>query len=206
VAGRDTKERIIDTAIEMFNASGTQPVSTNHIASAMGISPGNLYYHFRNKEEIVRAAYERAIVEYDLFWQDAAVYTPSPATMLDMLQRIFLHQWKYRFLQREFPVLVRQDSQLADRYSEMQTRRIAFYRFLCETWIDGGQLEPLSGRDLDDFVMASWLVGESWLGYLGSVGRSDERLEVERGARLVYAVMAPRLTAHTRAEIEASGG
>ena len=51
-----TKEAIVITAIELFNEKGTAAVSTNRIAEAMGISPGNLYYHFRNKEEIIHGS------------------------------------------------------------------------------------------------------------------------------------------------------
>ena len=53
------RERIVDTALQLFNERGSATVSTNHIAAAARISPGNLYYHFRNKEEIVRALFER---------------------------------------------------------------------------------------------------------------------------------------------------
>ncbi|MCF2152020.1 TetR/AcrR family transcriptional regulator [Desmonostoc muscorum LEGE 12446] len=55
---RDTKSRIIETAIELFNQHGTQTISTNHIADSMGISPENLYYHFKNKQEIIRIILE----------------------------------------------------------------------------------------------------------------------------------------------------
>jgi AcrR family transcriptional regulator len=49
------RQEILDAALLLFNRSGIGPVSTNHIGEAVGISPGNLYYHFRNKEEIVLA-------------------------------------------------------------------------------------------------------------------------------------------------------
>ena len=114
MAAGSTKDQIIDTALELFNAQGTRPVSTNHIAEAMGTSPGKLYYHFSNKEEIVRAIYERAIAEYDLFLREVASLTPDPVTTLGWFDGIFAHQWKYRFLQREFPALIRQDEELRD--------------------------------------------------------------------------------------------
>ena len=54
-----TREKILDTALALFNKEGTAAISTNHIAEAAGISPGNLYYHFRNKEEVIRELFER---------------------------------------------------------------------------------------------------------------------------------------------------
>ncbi|HGY0963944.1 TPA: TetR/AcrR family transcriptional regulator, partial [Vibrio cholerae] len=49
-----TKDRIVHAALELFNQQGERNITTNHIAAHIEISPGNLYYHFRNKQEIVR--------------------------------------------------------------------------------------------------------------------------------------------------------
>ncbi len=63
-----TKDRIIDTATELFNEYGTGAVSTNHIAKESGISTGNLYYHFSNKEEIIRMILEKMVLDWDSVW------------------------------------------------------------------------------------------------------------------------------------------
>ncbi len=47
-----TKARIVEASLELFNQHGERAMTTNHIAAHLGISPGNLYYHSRNKEEI----------------------------------------------------------------------------------------------------------------------------------------------------------
>ena len=53
-----TKDKIIQGSIELFNQQGERNVTTNHIAEYVGISPGNLYYHYRNKDDIIRSIYK----------------------------------------------------------------------------------------------------------------------------------------------------
>ncbi len=52
---RDTRQRILQCAKELFNARGYNAVSTRDIANAAGIGKGNLTYYFRRKEEIAEA-------------------------------------------------------------------------------------------------------------------------------------------------------
>ena len=59
-----TKDKITNKALELFNEFGTNAVSTNHIAKALEMSPGNLYYHFKNKEEIIQELLKKMIEEY----------------------------------------------------------------------------------------------------------------------------------------------
>jgi AcrR family transcriptional regulator len=48
-----TKTKILATALGLFNNEGESAVSSVDIASVMGISPGNLYYHYKGKDEII---------------------------------------------------------------------------------------------------------------------------------------------------------
>ena len=58
---RDTQTRIVDAAQLLFNEHGTAAVSTNRIAEYCGISKGNLHYHFRTKQEIIRCLFQRMV-------------------------------------------------------------------------------------------------------------------------------------------------
>lgn len=194
MARSSTKERIVDVAVELFNEHGTPAVSTNHIAEAAAISPGNLYYHFRNKEEIILAAYERALEAYDGVWERAGAGPPAPETIQRLLEETFDAQWDFRFLQRELPWLVQRDEAIRTRYRDVQARRLAFYRSLIDAWIAAGMVNPLPSERMDDLVLASWVVGDEWLAYLEAMGTAADRIEVRRGARLILEIFRPHFT------------
>ena len=54
-----TRDRILNCALELFNRDGEPNVTTLDIANELGISPGNLYYHFHGKEPLVMGLFER---------------------------------------------------------------------------------------------------------------------------------------------------
>ena len=125
-----TKELILETALRLFNDKGTSAVSTNHIAAALGISPGNLYYHYRNKEEIIRAIFERL---YDV-WDTTLTLSGDRPPTLDDLQRLvrdnFTIMWDYRFVYRELVALLRHDVELRLRYELVRQRGFADFQQL----------------------------------------------------------------------------
>lgn len=58
-----TRDRILKTSLALFNAEGEAQVSTVDIAAVLGISPGNLYYHFKGKEAIIDALFDDFEIE-----------------------------------------------------------------------------------------------------------------------------------------------
>ena len=130
--GESTKDRVVSAAVEMFNESGVSAVTTNHIAAQLGMSPGNLYYHFANKEEIVRAAFDRMNLAADDLWKGDDAPLPAgkkkPAVDVLHLQRIVLGNLRlyaeYIFFARELTSLLRADPVLRERYAAISERRM----------------------------------------------------------------------------------
>ena len=95
-------ERIIQASITLFNQYGEPYVSTNHIGDYLSISPGNIYYYFRNKEEIIAhifKRYENDLIELiELMTEKSPEIQWSVQVALNYLNQIFRVIWHYRFL------------------------------------------------------------------------------------------------------------
>ncbi len=98
---RQTRERIIEVSLAMFNAQGEPNVTTNHIADELEISPGNLYYHFRNKENIIEHIFARYEVRMDQALLVPDNRLPNLEDVWLQLHLVFECMWDYRFLYRD---------------------------------------------------------------------------------------------------------
>jgi AcrR family transcriptional regulator len=196
------RERIIDTAIALFNEQGTGRVSTNHIAQATGISPGNLYYHFRNKEAIIRAIYARLRPA----WEAAsALPAGQPPTVIDLRRILSEHArlvWAYRFYYRELPALLQRDPELAREYREVRRAALTNIETLLRQFIEAGVLVvPDADAALSELAQVIWVLADFWLPFaeLGDdpVGPDD----LDRGITLILRVLSPYFTAATEADL-----
>lgn len=119
---RRTRERILETALVMFNAQGEPNVTTNHIADELEISPGNLYYHFRNKDDIVEqlfAVYETRMDEALRVPQERL---PNLEDIWMQLHRVFECMWDYRFLYRDLVDILSRNRKLKLHFGRMLNR------------------------------------------------------------------------------------
>jgi len=114
-APRRTAERILETSLELFNRFGEPHVSTAAMAAQLGISSGNLYYHYRAKDEIVNALfaqYEQALGE--LLQASGDVADVEDAWFF--MHRLFELLWQYRFLYRDLSSLLARNRQLETQF------------------------------------------------------------------------------------------
>jgi AcrR family transcriptional regulator len=194
MSSKDTRERIVDAAIQLFNGKGVGAVTTNHVAAHLKISPGNLYYHFRNKEEIVREAFDRMNVEADEVWK---VEPPAKPGAIDptILQRMLVGNLKlfgrYLFFARELPALLRIDPVLHERYVTISKRRVEQLEAVIIPLIDAGLLKNVGDReDLRTLVENAWMVGLFCIPYaetldIAPAGRLNAKAQQERLARAI---------------------
>jgi AcrR family transcriptional regulator len=188
----NNRERILDAALKLFNESGTAAVSTNHITLELAISPGNLYYHFRNKEEIIRALFEQQFAYTDALYTLPQDRLPTLDDLQQLLRATFEMSWKYRFIYRELIALLRRDDVLQQRWAEVRARGFAGFRELIAQFVAGGVLrDPGDDAVVGRLAELCWLISEFWLASVEVSGETVDDTQIERGIALLRQVLAP---------------
>ena len=200
-AGQQTGARILDAALELFDRDGTSRVTTNHIAAHLGISPGNLYYWYRDKQAIVRALWARSEARRTLVSEPADVGAdslPAPADVLERLVATAAPTCTFLFLARDGTALAHLDPQLRADMAAARTRRVRILSALARTWRADGVLRPVADDRVDDLVDAMWTLTETWPARVAASrsggaatrapGAADDGLE-----RVLRAVLEPYL-------------
>jgi AcrR family transcriptional regulator len=186
-----TRARILEAALRLFNRRGSVSVTTHDIADACGISPGNLYYHFRNKEEIIRALFEDALAMHQR--QVAGTgRDPQAAPFPGDLGFLKEFNWRYRFFKRELPTLLARDGSLRRAYLAFQTAHLQQLDTVLRDASRRGILRPLDARTRRMLVELSWLVALFWPTFIEVTGAPVSRANVDRAAdvlRLLFAAV-----------------
>jgi AcrR family transcriptional regulator len=166
------KEKIKSISLELFNSSETLSITTNHIAKSLGISVGNLYYHYKNKEEIIKDIYLQMSSEFeDLNIFDNVMKSETPFTelslMFDLIGELF---WKYRFLMRDSTLLISLDKNLKDIFIKNQEKRIKQIEILIEFLISKNIIRNISEEDIKMISKVSWFISAYWQTYISTNG------------------------------------
>ncbi|WP_050759459.1 TetR/AcrR family transcriptional regulator [Luminiphilus syltensis] len=190
---RETKSRILDAALELFNTSSTSDISANRVAEAAGISRGNLHYHYASKEEIVLDLWNR--IEAEMGEWSKNPMSPTLENMALMALRQFRLIWRYRFFYQELNVLLERDTELRYRFTRARQKRMedvfVFFRQLANA---GFLRSDLSDRQLRRLIKISWLVSDFWLSF---VRVEDEVIDIgtmEDGFKLIVQLFEPVMT------------
>jgi AcrR family transcriptional regulator len=200
---QDTRARIADAALALFNAEGTHAVSTRHVAAKLGISPGNLYYHFGNKEEIVLSLYER--IEAHLLGIIVPLQGPARSfdDVLQYLDRIFGHLWEFRFFYRDLTTLLQEVPGLKERYRDLAERVQANSRMIFASMVEEGWMEA-SDEQVELLATNAWIVLSQWFTHwqVMSRRRNIQSADIHEGIRHLVALFSPLLKPPQRRQVQ----
>ena len=189
---RQTRQRILDASLMMFNAQGEPNVTTNHIADELEISPGNLYYHFRNKDDIIEQLF--AVYEQRM---DAALVAPSGRLpgLEDVwlqLHLVFECIWDYRFLYRDLVDILSRNRRLRMRFARILKRADEQAHTVMRGLVQAGVMRA-SADEVDAASTNILVIATFWMNYASARGDKDERASIRDGIVQVMMLISPFL-------------
>lgn len=200
-----TKERILLGALELFNANAASEVTTNDIARALNMSPGNLYFHYKNKEQIIRELFKRLASETSLIWkpQTKLAKKNEKIQLVDFIDKNLQLYWKYRFFHRELYTLRKKDPELSKLWRAHLKKLSRLMIILYKHWVRSGYMQPIQSRDEMEFVGELLFVSSnSFMQFFETVDRAPNQRTVEKAKRHIMRMLTPYLSGDIKANFE----
>lgn len=160
-----TKDRIIQASIELFNSQGERNVTTNHIASHLNISPGNLYYHFRNKEEIIRNIFARYSEHMQVSFEPVKPSQDPIQILTNYLDAVFSALYNFNFLYDNLPVIMARDPELRSQYLQIHNKILEKIHHLILS-LQVAKVINMDTNDIDDFANIIKQQVTFWISYV----------------------------------------
>jgi AcrR family transcriptional regulator len=207
---RRTAERILEVSLELFNRFGEPNVSTTLISAELRISPGNLYYHYPAKDELINALFDR----YERALNDLLPAADSVDHVEDawlFLHMLFELVWQHRFLYRDLNDLLSKNRRLETHFQFVLKNKAQAMRQLLAGLVAGGVLN-IDDRDAEPLATSMVVLCTYWLSY-EYVGDPRHALEPEtasralnRGAFHVMSLLLPHLEPASRQHLHTLAG
>ncbi len=181
------KEQILQKALEQFNDKGYSEVGVRELARLLGISPGNLSYHFSKKEDILLALLEQFSAQNSSFYEQYLERAPTNAHFLELMEKIFSSQYDYRgvYIGNQFVQAELQDRDHFD-YQAIAARRAATFRKIFKSLDAAGQL-VVHEEDVAFLVAYITLFGRFWISEATLFNKSPDKEQTVRHYLLLLA-------------------
>jgi AcrR family transcriptional regulator len=201
-APRRTAERILETSLDLFNRFGEPNVSTTLISAELGISPGNLYYHYPAKDELINSLFDR----YEKSLSELLNASDGVRDVEDawfFMHTLFERIWQYRFLYRDLNDLLSKNRRLETHFQAVLKNKTRAIRAMLDGMSRAGSL-AIDSREVEATATSMVVVLTYWLSFeyvrdpRHALEPETAQLALLRGAHQVLNLLAPYLENNQR--------
>ena len=198
-----TRERILFTTLELFNECGEPNVTTLQIADEMDISPGNLYYHFKNKTEILTELF----IWYEKEMGEILEVPETSLTGED--QWLFLHLIfeviaRYQFLYQDLVNVLSRHDKLANRFRKIINKKTKASEKICKNLAEQGILNA-SNIEIETLCKSIVLTATYWISFSTVVDGKACDSTLNKGVYQVMTLVLPYLREEEREQLREMG-
>lgn len=191
-----TKQRILQTSLQLFNQYGVDTVTVRHIAKELGMSHGNLCYHFPNTDAIAETLYEALIEELNNVIEEPNVFNGiNLQAFYNLCSFVFEKLYKYKFLIQDFISLTRRNPNLKQKHRDLVNSRRIFFRMGIDAGIQAGFLKPdiIEGQ-YENFFNQLFIIGDFWLASAEILFEGKEEDKLPTYLNIAFTLIVPYLT------------
>ncbi|MEJ8813162.1 TetR/AcrR family transcriptional regulator [Variovorax ureilyticus] len=202
MASLKTRERILQASLALFNAQGLAAVSTHRIAADLGISPGNLHYHFNAKQLIVERLFRRFEERLELLNASAANVRAIDDLWLSLHLR-FEAIDAYRFVYRDMAYLSGEYPALGQRAQALTAQNLLAAQALCEALVAAGVIEA-TAEQAQMLALQMVFTTTCWLSFERLVPGRDALQQADPGLAAYYTLtlVSPYVSRESRAYLD----
>ena len=190
----NTYSRIVEASLMLFNEEGERNISTNHIAAHLGISPGNLYYHFRNKDEIIVQLFKRYSEDL-LQYLHRVVLPKNVCDAIRYMAGIYDVMWRYRFLFSDVNALLARSAELLGEHNNFTHAKVSPLLVELLTQLNKEGIIRADATAMNDLALNIWMITKYWFDFDGSLrGRAKLTEDSKvRGVQRTLSLLRPYL-------------
>lgn len=197
-----TRERILQTSLQLFNAEGLPSVSTHRIAAELGMSPGNLHYHFKTKQSIVERQFKR--FEEQLLLLDGSFDAIRAIDDLWLALHLRFEAINaYRFVYRDMAYLASEYPALGTRVQALTAQNLLAAQALCQGLVAAGVIEA-SEEQVQVLALQMVFTTTCWLSFERLLPGRDALQQADPGLAAFYTLtlVSPYVSKESRAYLD----
>jgi AcrR family transcriptional regulator len=161
---KKTKEVILDTSLELFNSLGLSQVTLRTIAKKMGISQGNLNYHFKKRDDIIEGLYFQLVKNIDSSMSSTQESKNPFQLLVSISETIMFNFHEYRFFLLDFTQIMRENIKIKKHYSELTIQREEQFSMLFNLLIKEGLMrKEILPNEYKNLYKRFQMLSEFWI-------------------------------------------
>lgn len=188
------KKKILETSILLFNEKGCMNTSTRHIADELNISVGNLYYYFKNKEDIIIAIYDEFMSSVSEHLSTAKDDIDSVFDFYGFLNAQMELEKRFRFFRLELNTIYLNNPKLKVKIEQGILKKHDEFKRLYLHQMKYGYLKKMDNAELEFFCSNTWIIASQWELYWILMKYENEKLRRLHGVLNLLYFTKPYLT------------
>lgn len=187
------RDVILEVSLRLFNEEGEANLSAVDISNELDISPGNLYYHFKGKEEIVAALYEQFEAGIILLLKDTKEAGDTLEEHWLHLYVVLEYIYHYRFFFRNITDLLQKYTVIDNRFRRLVEQQYQSIYTMLNNLLDEG---VLAGGDteirIDELADNMMLIYTHWFEFQNLRKRQlDQHKFIQSAILQIMTLLAP---------------